>query len=555
MEIISQYSWKLTAVMLFISMFILEEYLSDDKVKCELLSNFRYKTVDFIYQFIFIDAGVCIVANVVLSGRWFRSFFISKGISLVIFYGINIFILLITIHMLNTSKFGLCDFETIKSYFDKFDGKRINWGSNELQRRFNIMIALEDKSYFDRRKSYNWLSVEFIKYKIKGYKEEKEWQKQYKSKKTLYQILKCIWRLIKQFRLFRCIVKTIKSKIFEAAWSVKDSFRRVNRKIRGCSTLEMQLIRNIGIEKGYDKCVIRRKFFEFFYTYLFFNGLKSYYENTQNNKRKNFKEFILYVYLHSIKLSMYGNDFKSINMLFEQERVEEWDINEFYVAILSLTGAPVTPKRMILYPQAVNGIGIDLNRALVWRNMIKDMRISETQKADFAETEVKEVFYVIRGRILPYIEGGIFYGPNDGKDDWPSYGDGNCWSFARTVYWHIWWERFSNKTGTDDDMMRVYHSLEDRTITPEHCQKYLGEAEPGAVVRICDVIKGNDRMGKNRHSQILLSHNQSGIVIYESDNENTRIEYFTWEQYAIKYGKYKYFKYIKWPVYVNQEIE
>lgn len=366
MEIISQYSWKLTAVMLFISMFILEEYLSDDKVKCELLSNFRYKTVDFIYQFIFIDVGVGIVANVVLSGRWFRSFFISKGISLVIFYGINIFILLITIHMLNTSKFALCDFKTIKSYFDKFDGKKINWGSNELQRRFNIMIALEDKSYFDRRKSYNWLSVEFIKYKIKRYKEEKEWQKQYKSKKTLYQILKCIWRLIKQFRLFRCIAKTIKSKIFEVAWSVKDSFRRVNRKIRGCSTLEMQLIRNIGIEKGYDKCVIRRKFFEFFYTYLFFNGLKSYYENTQNNKRKNFKEFILYVYLHSIKLSMYGNDFKSINMLFEQERVEEWDINEFYVAILSLTGAPVTPKRMILYPQAVNGIGIDLNRALVW---------------------------------------------------------------------------------------------------------------------------------------------------------------------------------------------
>lgn len=40
MEIISQYSWKLTSVMLFISMFILEEYLSDDKVKCELLSNF-----------------------------------------------------------------------------------------------------------------------------------------------------------------------------------------------------------------------------------------------------------------------------------------------------------------------------------------------------------------------------------------------------------------------------------------------------------------------------------------------------------------------------------
>lgn len=251
---------------------------------------------------------------------------------------------------------------------------------------------------------------------------------------------------------------------------------------------------------------------------------------------------------------MFGNDFKSINMLFEQERVEEWDIDEFYVAILSLTGAPVTPKRMVLYPHAIISIGIDLNRALAWRNMIRDLRITETKKTNLAEEEVKRVFYVIQGRIIPYIEGGIFYGPNDGKNDWPSYGENNCWGFARTVYWHIWWERFSNKTGTDDDMMRVYHSLADRTITPEHCQKYLGEAEPGAVIRICDEIKGNDRMGKNRHSQILLSHDQNGIVIYESDNENTRIGYYTWEQYAAKFGKYKYFKYIKWPTYTREEI-
>lgn len=547
MGIISQYSWKLTFVMMFISIFILEEYLSDDKVKCELLGNFWYKTVDFIYQFLFIDAGVCISINIVASGKWFRNFFINKGIPLGIFYGINIFILLITIHMLNTSKFGLCDFGTIKSYFDIFDGKKIKWDSYELQRRFDVMIELEDKSYFDRKKSYNWFSVEFIKYKIKGYKTNKEWIRQYKEKKTLCQVLKCIWRLIKQFRLFRYIINKIKCKLSESSWSVKDAFGRLQRKIRGCSTLEMQLIRNIGIEKGYNKCVIRRKFFEFFYTYLFFNGLKCYYENTQNNKRKEFKKFILYVYLHSIKLSMFGNDFKSINMLFEQERVEEWDIDKFYVAILSLTGAPVTPKRMVLYPHAINNIGIDLNRALAWRNMIKDFRITETKKENLVEEDVKRVFYVIQGRIIPYVEGGIFYGPNDGKNDWPSYGEDKSWSFARTVYWHIWWERFSNKTGTDDDMMRIYHSLADRTITPEHCRKYLGAAEPGAVIRICDEIKGNDRMGKKKHSQVLLSHDKDGITIYESNSEKTSIEYYTWKQYAEKYKEYRYFKYIKWP--------
>ena len=57
-----------------------------------------------------------------------------------------------------------------------------------------------------------------------------------------------------------------------------------------------------------------------------------------------------------------------------------------------MTGAPVTPKRMVLYPQVVNEIGIDLNRALAWRNMIKDFRITEIEKSDIDETKVKRVF-------------------------------------------------------------------------------------------------------------------------------------------------------------------
>ena len=50
---------------------------------------------------------------------------------------------------------------------------------------------------------------------------------------------------------------------------------------------------------------------------------------------------------------MFGNEFKSIDKLFGDAKVRDWDIDEFYVAILSLTGARVTPKRMVLYPHAV----------------------------------------------------------------------------------------------------------------------------------------------------------------------------------------------------------
>ena len=70
---------------------------------------------------------------------------------------------------------------------------------------------------------------------------------------------------------------------------------------------------------------------------------------------------------------------------------------------------------------------------------------------------------------------------------------------------------------------------------------------PGAVIWICDEIKGNDRMGKNKHSQILLSRDENGAAIYESNDYKTSIQYYTWNEYAEHYGQYKYFKYIKWP--------
>lgn len=114
--------------------------------------------------------------------------------------------------------------------------------------------------------------------------------------------------------------------------------------------------------------------------------------------------------------------------------------------------------------------------------MIRDCRITESRKEPFDETEVEKVFYIIRGKILPYIENNILYGPCDGHNDWPSYGRSNCWRFTRNVYWHIWRENFTNRTGTEDDMMRIYTSLSDRTITHEHCKKYLGTAELGAVI-------------------------------------------------------------------------
>lgn len=162
-----------------VELFIRDDGSKDNTVKGELLSNIWYKICDFLYQFIFIDMGACIVINIIISGKWLKDWFVQTGIQIWWFYVVNIIILLFTIHLLNTSKFGLYDFSVIKSYFDKFDGIKIKWDDLELQRRFDIMVELEDKSYFDRENSYNWFSIEFVKYKIKAFKENRKWLKEH----------------------------------------------------------------------------------------------------------------------------------------------------------------------------------------------------------------------------------------------------------------------------------------------------------------------------------------------------------------------------------------
>ena len=58
-------------------------------------------------------------------------------------------------------------------------------------------------------------------------------------------------------------------------------------------------------------------------------------------------------------------------------------------------------------------------------------------------------------------------------------------------------------------------------------------------------------MGHYKHSQLLLGHDENGVTIYESTDKYTQIVYFTWDEYVQQYGKYKYFKYIKWPIFVR----
>lgn len=57
--------------------------------------------------------------------------------------------------------------------------------------------------------------------------------KRYKVKKSVIQMLKYIWTLIKEMRFFRYIIGKIRRKIEENTWTIKDFFGRLKAKFVG----------------------------------------------------------------------------------------------------------------------------------------------------------------------------------------------------------------------------------------------------------------------------------------------------------------------------------
>lgn len=129
----------------------------------------------------------------------------------------------------------------------------------------------------------------------------------------------------------------------------------------------------------------------------------------------------------------------------------------------------------------------------------------------------------------------------------PSYGKANCRAFAGMVYKKIWGTTFTSYRGTNDDMLRNVPAGSARAITVENVKKFISAAALGASIRITTDIRGNDVYGTYLHSQILIQKDDKGFTIYDSIDSQIRVKYYTWEAYVAGYGKYKYFKYIKWP--------
>lgn len=188
----------------------------------------------------------------------------------------------------------------------------------DMETKFNMLVAFEDKTFLDRSKySHTVLSPLIIKGALKHI-----------TKSTLR----------KPFQTMR--------KIFS----------------RGYGTIEMQLIRNIGIKRGYDTCVLRRKVFEIIYSTLIFNSYRRQFANWSDGAQ-NYKYWILWCYIQRVPVRFsrrfFPTQLSTAKQIFNKN-FEMLSLEEFFVWCISLEFfALIGPKTIMKRESIIVGYGLN----------------------------------------------------------------------------------------------------------------------------------------------------------------------------------------------------
>ncbi|EAE1302685.1 hypothetical protein EP43_09115 [Listeria monocytogenes] len=299
-------NFGMSIVFLLLSTFIYLEFLSNDNEKQIIIVKMGYKLLDYFFIIFFqyhigwiIFSLMSIFLRNALSNNidfnWLLEIDIEKISYILSFIAILIFVQGVSRVTAQKFKVKSVD-EVITKYFSP----------NPIYRRphndfspcfFEMISDMEDKTYFKREQTYSFLSFEFISIKNKQLSG---------NTKSLKKYAKKAYKFIKR-----------------------------SKNIRGYSTLEMQLIRILFIEAGYNKKIVR-KIFELIYTKIFLQSLKNFYETNVYEYRSEYKKYLLFIYFNNTNTKIAGKSFQSMREVFPEKEIKGWSNEELFVVCAGL---------------------------------------------------------------------------------------------------------------------------------------------------------------------------------------------------------------------------
>lgn len=128
--------------------------------------------------------------------------------------------------------------------------------------------------------------------------------------------------------------------------------------LRGYSTVEMQLLRTLAIEEGYDY-IIRRKIFEVLYARLFLKNLRKYYQKCDCDVDE-FKDFLLYLYLRVAPCLNRGGETRVKEVIMSRKKIEDYSKEELFILTLCFSGKIKRANILEIYGEVVKDLNLDM---------------------------------------------------------------------------------------------------------------------------------------------------------------------------------------------------
>ena len=319
---------KLALLLLVLSLFCFFEIFTSDEMKFKILVNPIYKIVDFIYisfsQYAF--GGMCCA---LLMLRIKLPEILNE--QEVVFKILSFLFVVWTLTSTLQQKYVIYTMGEMYKIFTYFPINKVKF-NRKLDEACSILVSIEDRVYYER-KAYSFLSFKYI---LKIIKNKTNGQ-------SVHNKIICVFSAGNHF--------------------VKNVFDES----RGYSTLPMQLIRSLGIQRGYN-CKYRRKIFEIIYSRIFFKGIERMLDEDQVAQRQNFKTYLLYIYFHKVNTFLGDATFSKFLNAFDMKYDEknEKDIydctNEgIFIACMGLSkrASCITRENIDYYLQRIDGVELN----------------------------------------------------------------------------------------------------------------------------------------------------------------------------------------------------
>lgn len=336
LEFFNRIGFFKSCFLLIITMICFLEILTDDETKLNILINPIYKIIDCFYLSVF-QYGI-VYAFISLSSFYLfnKHLLINDNISKIVGTIIGIVFLSLSITQCLRQKYIIRSFDDMFYIFKTYPINTVEF-NGKLKEAAKILVSIEDRKYYER-KGYTILSIDNIEDEIRK----------------------------------RIGGGSILSKIKRGIKLGNRIYGHISLQDRGFSTIPMQLVRSLGIKKGYSY-TYRRKIYEFLYSKMFFDGLRDYYKTYKYENMSNFKDYLIYIYFHTVNTFLGTTWYPHFLEAFEDNasNSDSKDIYEcsnegIFIACMGLSKSVVriNQEKIDYLLSNIQGVDLDRNKIL-----------------------------------------------------------------------------------------------------------------------------------------------------------------------------------------------